>query len=231
MKVDRSLRGVRAAVFAVACVGVSAAGHVWMSGGSVPVWALLIAVLGTGCAAYAAAGRQRGIGPIAGLMLAGELVLHLLFTAAQHSAATGTGMPAMPGMPPMPAMIMPHPVPASAWLCGGANAAAGTGMSGTPMSMAWIPGHGPAGMIAVHAVAGLLCAWWLRRGEAATFRLLRALAFFAVVLPALLWPGSAPVPGTAEVLPVVDGPRTPARRRLLGYAVIRRGPPVPVFCM
>jgi hypothetical protein len=92
MRIGRSLRGARAAVFAVACVGLSAAGHVWMSGESVPLWAVTVAILAVGGAGYVLAGRQRGFVPIAALMLAGEVALHLLFTAAQHASGMGASM-------------------------------------------------------------------------------------------------------------------------------------------
>jgi hypothetical protein len=213
MKLDRSLRGARAAVFAVACVGVSAAGHTWMSGSAVPVWALAVALLATGIAGYAAAGRRRGFGPIAGLMLGGELGLHMLFSAAQQAAGgTAPTMPAMPGMaamPGMPGMQMPSGVPG----------ASGAG------SMAWMTAHGSAGMIAVHAAAGLLSAWWLWRGEAAVFRLLGVLAHYA--LPRLV-PARPHAPALAEhtrATPADRGGHAPVGCPLLAHVVVRRGPP------
>lgn len=237
MEIGRSLRATRAAVFAAACVGVSAAGHVWMSGSEIPAWTLLAAVFVAGGAGYALGGRQRGFAVIAGLMLAGELGLHLMFTAAQ--SARGESMPSTPGMPgmqgtgPMPGMIMSHSVPASAWLCGGKAAAGASGGHGAMSSLPWMSGHGgSAGMIAVHAVAGLLCAWWLWCGEAATFRLLRVLAQFALPLLVVLWPEALAVADlTAARVPDERGEHAPTRRRLLGHAVVRRGPPAPVFCM
>lgn len=231
MRVGRSLRAGRAAVFAVACVGVSAAGHVWMSGAAIPAWALFAALLAAYCAAYGLAGRQRGLFPIASLMLAGELGLHLLFDAGQHvsggPASSMSNMPNMPGMPSMTGMIMPHAVPASAWLCGGGSAA-----SGSTWLMSWMSAHGSTGMVAVHAAAGLLCAWWLCRGEVACFHLLGLLAQLALPLLVLAWPDAAPaVAPFALRRPVAADERAPAGRRLLGHAVVRRGPPAPAFCM
>lgn len=238
MKIGRSLRGTRAAVFAVACVGVSAAGHVWMSGAAIPAWALALALVVVGGAGYAVAGRQRGFAPIAGLMLAGELGLHLLFAAAQKTGDGGAmpsmpGMPDMPGMTSMPGMVMPHPVPAAAWLCGHGKAGLGMdGVSPAPLSsMGWMSAHHSAGMIAVHVVAGVLCAWWLWRGEAAAFRLLRALAQFAVPLLVIVWPGVLVVADLTSTVPDDRDERAPAGRRLLVHAVVRRGPPACVFSM
>jgi hypothetical protein len=237
MEIDRSLRGARAAVFAAVCVGLSASGHVWMSGAAIPVWALLTAVLAVGGAGYALAGRQRGLMPIAGLMLAGELGLHLLFSATQR-AADGTmtsmsGMPAGKVITSLPGVILPHPIPAAAWLCGGGKTGLGAaGLSTMSASIARFSAHAPAGMIAVHVVAGLLCAWWLRRGEAALFRLLRAVARFAAPLLAIVWAAAPTVPDLTAAGRDDRRARRPTVSRLLVHAVIRRGPPAtPVFCM
>lgn len=246
MKVDRSLRGARTTVLAVACVGVSAAGHVWMSGAAIPVWALVGALLAVGGAGYLMAGRQRGFAPIAGLMLVGELGLHLLFTAAQHAAwATGSAMSSMISMSSMPGMsrtsatasasasvpglIMRHPVPAAAWLCGGGKTGPAGGSPLAAAAMPWLSAHGSARMVAVHVVAGLLCAGWLRRGEAATFRLLRALARFAPPLLALVWPAVPAVGDLTASTPHDADEQAPTRHRLLVHSMARRGPPTPVF--
>lgn len=230
MEIGRSLRTARAAVFAAVCVSVSAAGHVWMSGPSIPAWALCIAVLAVGGTGYALAGRQRGFASIAPLMLTGQLGMHLLFTASQHTA--GATMPAMPGMPDMSRIIMPHPVPASAWLCGGGMTASGASSGhGVTASMAWMTAYDSAGMIAVHAAAGLLAAWWLYRGEAAVFRLLQSFARFALPLLILAWPGAPWVPDLTAGMAVDANEHVPSGRVLLVHALVRRGPPAPVFCM
>jgi hypothetical protein len=198
MIIGRSLRGARAAVFAVACVGLSAAGHVWRSGESVPLWAVIVAVLAVGGAGYALAGRQRGFVPIAALMLAGELALHLLFTAAQH--ASGWGTTSMPTS------------------------------QGSASAMALMSGLGSAGMIAVHGATGLICSWWLRCGEAATFRLLRSLAVLTAPLFVLLWPCAVAVPDFTLRTSPGRGAETAPTRLLLVHALVRRGPP-PGLCM
>ena len=213
MKLDRSLRGARAAVFAVACVGVSAAGHTWMSGSAVPGWALAVALLATGVAGYASAGRRRGFGPIAGLLLAGELGLHVLFSAAQHAA--GGAAPAMPGMAGMPAM----PGMAGMQMPSGVPTAPGAG------SMAWMAAHGSAGMIAVHAVAGAVCAWWLWRGEAAVFRLLGTFAHYALPRLLTVWPTAPVLAEHTRANPGDRGGHAPAGCLFLAHVVVRRGPP------
>lgn len=230
MEIGRTLRSARAAVCAAVCVGVSAAGHLWMSGSAIAPWALVLAALTVGGACYALAGRQRGFGSIAGLMLVGELGLHLLFSATQHSSAAAAS--SMPWMPDMSRIRMAHPVPATAWLCGGHGmGGAGTSAGGAMASMPWLCAHDSAGMIAVHAAAGLLCAWWLWRGEAATFHLLRTLAAFALPLLLLAWAGAPAVPDRTRVVPDDPGAHVPTVRGLLGHALVRRGPPSPVFSM
>ncbi|MER7761352.1 hypothetical protein [Streptomyces sp. NPDC097619] len=99
--------------------------------------------------------------------------------------------------------------------------------------MAGMAGHGGTfGMIAVHVLAALFCALWLARGEAAVFRLARALRSLGVLagrplLRALALVGAA-VPAPPRRAP---RPRTRRRRphRLRGavpaHALVRRGPP------
>lgn len=231
MEVGRSLRGVRAAVFAAACVGVSAAGHVWMSGASVAAWALIVAVLAVGGAAYALGGRQRGFASIAGLMLLGEAGLHLLFSSTQRTAVESASASASSGaawVPDLSRIKAAHPIPAADWLCGHGMAVA------SMVPMPWTASHGSAGMagmVGVHVAAGLLCAWWLRRGEAAVFQLMRAIAGFVMPLLVFFVPGARPVPDLTVVVPDDAGAHGPNVRRFLVHALVRRGPPVPVFSM
>lgn len=225
MEVDRSLRAARAVVFAAACVGVSAGGHVWMSGATIPAFALLAAVVTATVAGCGLAGRERGFASIAGLMLAGEFGLHLLFTWAQHAtAAPSSAMWAMTGMNGMPGMGM-----ATAPTGGVGRPGFATATSPMPD---WMSAHGSVGMVAVHAAAGLVCAWWLWRGETAVFRLLRTLAYRAAPLLVLLLSPLPPVmPDRGAAVPDGREARSPATTRLLVHAVVRRGPPAPVFCM
>ncbi|MGY1436725.1 hypothetical protein [Streptomyces reniochalinae] len=104
MTAGADLRLLRAAVFAAACVTVSAAGHVLAAGTMVPLVPL---ALGFGCVfalAVALAGRERSLPGIAGLLTLGQFALHLLFSfgtmGAQGStrAAAGT-RPGPPGGP------------------------------------------------------------------------------------------------------------------------------------
>jgi hypothetical protein len=207
--VDWRLRGARAAIFAAVCVGLSAAGHVWMSGDGVPGWALALAFAAIAATGYALAGRQRGFASIASLMLLGELGQHLLFTSAQIQAQDARAIPEF---------VSGRVVPASAWICG---------MSHSGM------GHGTGGiaMIVAHAVAGLVCAWWLRNGEAAVFRLLQTLGALAAPLLSLIWPDTLVVPDHQRTPPPAEGHLVARHTRLLSTVLARRGPPCPRICI
>lgn len=202
------LRAARASVFALACLGISAAGHAWMSGRPVPATAMAPGFVLAFALGFTAARRRRGLVPISALMLAGELALHLLFTAAQHTG-TGAGA-AMPGMADMPGMTMPGTPTASS-------------ANGVPMAA--MAGHGTLGMVAVHAAAGLAGAWWIHRGELALFAILRIAADEAAAL--FLPPARPPVPSPAasrqpcvpRVCPVCAYPEP------LAHVLVRRGPP------
>ena len=230
-RVGHLLRATRSAVFAAVCVGLSAAGHVWMSGRGLPLWALVLAFAAVGAAGHALAGRQRGFASIGALMLAGECGLHLLFIAAQGPGSASSAQRAFDAASAaLPATA--RGLPLSDWVCGPMG---GSGMgSGLASRLAadLMAGHG-LGMIAAHGVAGLLCAWWLWRGESALFRLLRWLGTLAAPLLAVLWPDGPVAPDFVRVRRVrAQGDAVSGRTlRLLSTRVVRRGPPHPRFCI
>lgn len=85
------LRLSRAAVFTVACVLLSAAGHALAAGTTVPLWSL-----GVGCALVFAvvaplAGRERSLPGIALGLTVGQLVLHTLFACGAPGGHGATG--------------------------------------------------------------------------------------------------------------------------------------------
>jgi hypothetical protein len=219
------LRLLRAALFAVVCVALSAAGHSWMSAQSIPVHTLVIACAAVFAPALVLTGRECSFSGIAGSVLLSELGLHLYFSSAQAAAAS-----AMTAAASSMSMSMSM---------GSSHAMAGmtmpmAGMSGSmPMGSAggMAMGDGLWGMLAAHVTAGLVSAWWLRRGEAAVFAVLRlvAMAAFGFVLRFVLlllalafgcWTPSLPVRWVPDsrVLP------QPGRSALLDV-VVRRGPP------
>ncbi|WP_432932032.1 hypothetical protein ACQPZZ_13435 [Microbispora sp. CA-135349] len=88
-----SLRALRAAVFAAACVLVSATLHTLAGGAPVRAGALAAALALTWLGAFLLAGRRRGMDVLLGACFAAQYGLHHLFTlgAAHTSPPTWTG--------------------------------------------------------------------------------------------------------------------------------------------
>ncbi|MEU6866272.1 hypothetical protein ABZ924_23940 [Streptomyces sp. NPDC046876] len=70
-------------MFAVVCVLLAATGHLLMSGTAVPWWALPPAWAGTAAAAWALAGRERGLFAVTTATVAVQAVLHGAFSLVQ----------------------------------------------------------------------------------------------------------------------------------------------------
>lgn len=227
MRAGPALRLTRAAIFAAVCVAVSGLGHALSSGGPVPLPALggaFVMVLGAG---WWLTGRDRGAPVVVAASAVGQAVLHYLFG------------------------VLPLCLPASG--TAGTAGASGGGRSGMTMSMAHAhqemsaesadlmaltmayDGHSPtAGMAAAHLLAGLLCGWWLWRGETAVGQLARSLALFIGSPLRLAWRVlSRPAAGhrLPAARPTVPhrAPRRPGRRVVLDSAS-RRGPPLLPSC-
>lgn len=88
-----------------------------------------------------------------------------------------------------------------------------------------------AGMLTAHVTAAVVTGWWLSRGEAALWSILRGIGTGAIhwlraVLAAChVFARLRPRPRLASY----DLSREPRREAVLRHAVIRRGPPVLVF--
>lgn len=115
MEAGHVLRALRAAVFAAVCVLLAAAGHAVMSATPIPLWAIGVALLGTGGAAWCAAGRERGPLLIMSLTVGAQTALHTLFSVAQTGAGAHGGGHG-PHTPPAGAPAGPHGLDASASL-------------------------------------------------------------------------------------------------------------------
>lgn len=76
---------------------------------------------------------------------------------------------------------------------------------------------------AAHLGAAVVLTWWLRRGEAAVWSLLRHAVAFVPGLAAWWQGGPAPLPVPASCR--TSAHTVPLRRLLLRHAVSRRGPP------
>ncbi|MFF4895149.1 hypothetical protein [Streptomyces sp. NPDC001068] len=222
MSASPAVRSLRAAVFAAVCVLLAAAGHALAMGRMPPLWADaagLVAVFGP---VRALAGRERGLPEIAVGMLLTQTGLHFGFAA---TTPTPPGTMSMAGMSTAgmstAAMSAPH-------------------MSAAHMSMGHMRMHGDA-MVAMaqrypqahaltahatlaHVLAALVASWWLRRGEAALWSLLRRAV--ALVPGLAAWWRDAPLPSPATgPRRAPAGPARPRRLRALRHAVSRRGPP------
>ncbi|WP_240969112.1 hypothetical protein [Streptomyces sp. HNM0575] len=237
------IRTVRAVVFTVLCVTLSAGSHVLLSGVPLPLGPLLAVTGVIFLLAFALADRERGYGRIASVLIPLELLADTVFTTGQHTCYGQAGGP----------VTGPLRTVGVDLLCGG-------GEFGTPLAhIAAQGGHAPDGalsggaqagplgplapldtapsvtpflLLAAHVAVGLAAAAWLRRGEAALAGLLRAasvtafrplrLAFAAGVRTYDCGGGPRPVPRSLPVL----GPRA---LPLLTHSVHRRGPPAPLL--
>jgi hypothetical protein len=203
-----SLRIGRAAVFAAVCVALSAFGHSMMAPMPIPPWSLAMALIAVFEVSWVLAGKERGLAAITALTLGTQAVLHFWFALSQGTGAdgsacapgmgTGSGMSAMAAMP----------------------AAGGQCMQSTSMA------HMTSGMLLAHGLAGLVSAWWLRRGEAAAFGLMRRVSARALGFLHLPAVAAAVAPAVSRITLSDDVSREPRPSRvLLKFQVIRRGPP------
>ena len=174
------LPAVRAAMFTAVCLGLGVAAHRAMSGAGIPLWAIVLGGIGVYAPARLGSRRERGLLEIALLMGVLQIGLHLLFAYAQDIATSAecclgmsTSGGSMPGMSMAPGTSM------------SSMSMPGMPMPSMPMSAMQMSGSGSemrmtAGMLLGHALAALVCAWWLRRGEAAVHCLVRGAAHWIV---------------------------------------------------
>ncbi|QJT05172.1 hypothetical protein G9272_36755 [Streptomyces asoensis] len=206
MSASPAVRSLRAAVFAAVCVLLAAAGHGLATGDTPPPWADGAGFLAVFAAGWLLGARERALPGIGAAMLATQAGLHVAFDAARSRTAVQT-MPAMP-------MTSAHGMHAYGMHAHSMHLHAHTVTAMTPHATA------------AHVLAALAASWWLRRGEAALWSLLRwAVAF----LPGLAawWRGTPAPPPVPSVHPAAPAP-VPLRQLLLRHAVSRRGPPAPI---
>ena len=208
----RAPRAVRSALFAVVGVGVGATLH-GAAGGCPATWTGVgLGLAAVWLAAWSGLARERSWSALTvGLGIA-QVGLHLLFTglesgaATAHATAFAVSNPAATAMPDMPSMVVQHPNPYSAALT----------------------------MITAHALAVVVCGWWLGQGERDFFALCRAVGALAAApvhrlieavaaLAAAARSGANVVPRCYRFTPD-DGPKQ--RPALLFAALSFRGPPV-----
>ncbi|MYR14634.1 hypothetical protein GTY62_29330, partial [Streptomyces sp. SID724] len=90
---ETQLRVARAAVFTALVVTLSTASHVLLSRVPLPLTAVALLAAAVFAVAYALAGRERGFGAIAGLLVPLELAADTLFTTGQHLCYGAAGGP------------------------------------------------------------------------------------------------------------------------------------------
>ncbi|WP_204164081.1 hypothetical protein [Streptomyces sp. CS090A] len=210
MGAGTALRLARTALFAVVCVAVSGLGHALMSGGPLPLPPLLAVLVPVAAAGWLLARRPRNAPVTVSAHVLGQLGLHAYFTAY----ATGGAHHAHGAMPHATHVGSAGDVSHRMELLAAFDASVFT-----------------TGMAASHAVAGLICGWWLWRGEVAFARLGRCLAYFVRTPLRTAWRlwSATPLDGVPPPRPRTR--RRPGRRLqdlLALHAISRRGPPLPV---
>jgi hypothetical protein len=213
-------------VFAGVSLSLSAGGQLLATGAPLPVattlWAGLAVFL---LALLLAAEQERGYARIAALLAPLELVLNATFNIGQ--ASCGPGVPPDRALNGLPNLL----------LCGGGDL---NGPSASPVRPGLLHLSLPIApsawqfslLLAVHLLAALLAALWLRRGEAAVWRTLRAVAVVATAPLRMLFAVLVPVVRTVGVA-VPSAPRRsqPGPQDVLLHTARRRGPPLlPAMC-
>ncbi|MFF7975489.1 hypothetical protein [Streptomyces sp. NPDC007905] len=214
------LRAVRAALFTAVVVTLSTASHVLLSRAPLPAATVTAVATGVFLTAYALAGRERGFGRIAALLIPLELAADTVFTTGQHACYGRAGGPVAG-----PLRTFGFDV-----LCQG-------GALGTPLAQV-TGGRGHAGglladagpaaawlLLAAHVCVGLLAAAWLRRGERALGQLLRAVTATTFRPLSLAAAAQAVRLSPVRRLPRPAPRPAAARDRLLVHSLGRRGPP------
>ncbi|MFH9610078.1 hypothetical protein [Streptomyces sp. NPDC017448] len=217
MGAGTALRLGRTALFAVVCVAVSGLGHALMSGAPLPLLVQAVALLPVCGAGWWLAARRRSAPVTVAAHVLGQAGLHAFFSLPGSRLPGGHGAHHA-GDGHSASSALRHsahelPLGAPSELTGFLSAFDGTAF--------------PLGMAAAHALAGLVCGWWLWRGEVAFARLARCLVLFvrAPLRTAWrLWCATPPAPAP----PVRRRSRRQGRHRrelLALHAISRRGPP------
>lgn len=225
-----ALRLARTAVFAAVCVVVSGLGHALSSGGPLPPRVLALAFVPVCAAGWWLSRKERGGMAIVGASAAGQLLLHAVFSGLHPRPAAGPGGHGAHGS---------GAAPGRGGAGGGeiSHEAFGELLSLNGLSALLDSSALSSGMIAAHLLAGLVCGWWLWRGDRAFVRLVGTLTLFACefaygfAYARLRFAHEVLSGGGATYLPVLAPPvayrpiRPPAQLPA-PHAVSRRGPPL-----
>jgi hypothetical protein len=219
MGAGTALRLGRTALFAVVCVAVSGLGHALMSGAPLPLLVQAAALLPVCAAGWWLAARERSAPVTVAAHALGQSGLHAFFSVTGSWLPSGSGAHGAGGGHGASGAMnhSAHAVP-----IGGPSDLMGllAAFDGTVFTL---------GMATAHAVAGLICGWWLWRGEVALARLGRSLVLFvrAPLRTAWrLWSAAPPAPAR----PARRHTRRRSGRRPQDlpalHAISRRGPPL-----
>ncbi len=218
------LRVLRAALFTALVVTLSTASHVLLSRVPLPLNTVALVAAAVFALAYALAGRERGFGRIAALLIPLELAADTVFTTGQHVCYGAAGGPVAGPLRSVGLDV----------LCGdgtrvGTALTAVTEKTGTDRLAALLADADPRTawlLLATHVSVGLVAAAWLRRGERALAQLLRAVAA-TTFRPLLLAVAAVTVrpARSARRLPRFVRRTAAARERFLVHSLGRRGPP------
>lgn len=211
------IRIVRAVVFAALSVVLSTGARLVVTGQPVPLDIVGLAFgfsLGTALILFAA---ERRYWAIVAVMVPLQVALNALFNVGQQSCPPGSGRTSA----------------SSGWsvlACGGGSIRPGLlGLAErTPHALVSLTGGAALLLLVVHLALALVAAWWLRRGEAALFAVLRtvAIATWPGVSTLLVWlttPVALPEPPSWAPPAAPEGLRDPQDALL--DAASRRGPP------
>ncbi|WP_202233145.1 hypothetical protein [Actinacidiphila reveromycinica] len=212
------LRAARAALFAALCVTLSSTSHVLMARRPLPLTVVLAAFAAVFALAYALGRRERGFWAISGMMVPLELAVDTVFTSGQQSCYGPRGGPVTGSWRSLHEAVVCHGQVGSR-LPAVSPAQAATDHAGSS-ALPWL-------LLAVHVAVGLLASFWLRRGEAAVHRALRAVAVAALrpLLFAVTATGALAGAAAERIRPAARPVGHLAARPLL-HSVVRRGPPL-----
>lgn len=214
------LRAARAALFTAVVVTLSTASHVLLSRAPLPVATVAAVAGGVFLTAYALAGRERGFGRIAALLIPLELAADTVFTTGQHACYGRAGGPVAGPLRALGLDVLCQGGVGTplAQVTGATGRGSGALLAHASPAAAWL-------LLAAHIGVGLLAAAWLRRGERALTQLLRAVAA-TTFRPLLLAVAAVAVRlSPARRLPRPAPRPVVARDRLLVHSLGRRGPP------
>jgi len=215
-------RALRAAVFAAACVLLSAVTYAVVGRGAAPLWAVLIALAAVYPLAWIGSARIRGIAGICALAAVVQLGLDYWFSLAQVNETVMRGCGLIQALPPMGETLS----------CARTAAPVSTTLNDDGTL------HVGLALLLVQLAVALVSAGCLASGERAQSALRQRLAGLASVGAGMRrwWPVLALALTTRLVPPAGPANAAPApwttfsirpKRLDLRHAVIRRGPPAP----